>query len=91
MPDIGKLLWPRAVAVIGASTGIFGAIWAQAETRKVLKTIGAHVLDVELLIPNADSRFTGGRLDPEIETQLGELIGALIDAIQANRPSQRVV
>src|SRR3954466_6718493 len=31
-------------AVLGASTGLFGAVWAQAETRKVLKTIGAHVL-----------------------------------------------
>src|SRR5690349_23707561 len=26
----------KPVAVIGASTGLFGAVWAQAETRKVL-------------------------------------------------------
>lgn len=80
----------KPVAVIGASTGVFGAIWAQAETRKVLKAIGAQVLDVELPIPDAESRFTDGRLDPEIESQLGELIGALIDAIQAHRPSEDV-
>ena len=80
----------KPVAVIGASTGIFGAIWAQAETRKVLKAIGAQVLDVELPIPDAESRFRDGRLDPEIESQLGDLIGALIDAIHAHRPSEGV-
>jgi chromate reductase len=80
----------KPVAVIGASTGIFGATWAQAETRKVLKTIGADVLDDELPIRDAESRFRDGRLDPETESQLGELIGALIDAIQAHRPSEGV-
>ena len=38
----------KPVAVVGASTGLFGAIWAQAELRKVLKTIGSHVLEGEL-------------------------------------------
>jgi chromate reductase len=37
----------KPVAVIGASTGLFGAVWAQAEARKVLRTIGARVLDDE--------------------------------------------
>ena len=80
----------KPVAVIGASTGIFGATWAQAEARKVMKAIGAQVLDAELLIPDAESRFRDGRLDPEIGSQLGELIGALIDAIQAHRPTEDV-
>ena len=39
----------KPVAVIGASTGLFGAIWAQADLRKVLATAGAHVLDEELV------------------------------------------
>ena len=33
----------KPAAVIGASTGAFGAVWAQAELRKVLATIGARV------------------------------------------------
>src|SRR5919107_1062132 len=37
----------KPVAVMGASTGMFGAVWSQAETRKVLKAIGARVLDAE--------------------------------------------
>ena len=35
----------KPAAVIGASTGAFGAVWAQAELRKVLGTIGARVLE----------------------------------------------
>ena len=33
----------KPVAVIGASSGMFGAVWAQAELRKVLGAIGARV------------------------------------------------
>ena len=38
----------KPVAVVGASTGLFGAVWAQAEVRKVLGAIGARVIDREL-------------------------------------------
>jgi chromate reductase len=44
----------KPAAVIGASTGLFGAVWAQAELRKVLTTIGARVVDRELPIAQAD-------------------------------------
>src|SRR5947208_12543929 len=47
----------KPVAVIGASTGLFGAVWAQAETRKVLGIIGADVIDGELPVGQADSAF----------------------------------
>jgi NAD(P)H-dependent FMN reductase len=39
------VLRAKPVTVIGASTGIFGAVWAQAEVRKVLVAIGAHILE----------------------------------------------
>lgn len=53
----------KPVAVIGASTGLFGAVWAQAETRKVLGVIGADVIDHELPVDQADSAFADdGRL-----------------------------
>ena len=44
----------KPVAVIGASSGMFGAVWAQAELRKVLGAIGANVIDRELPVPMAD-------------------------------------
>jgi chromate reductase, NAD(P)H dehydrogenase (quinone) len=43
----------KPVAVIGASTGMFGAVWAQAELRKVLGAAGARVLEVELAVGHA--------------------------------------
>ena len=44
----------KPVAVIGASTGMFGAVWAQAETRKVASALGARVIDREVPVPTAD-------------------------------------
>jgi Predicted flavoprotein len=35
----------KPVAVIGSSAGAFGAVWAQAELRKVLGTMGARVAE----------------------------------------------
>ncbi len=47
----------KPVAVIGASTGMFGAAWAQAELRKSLGLAGARVLDEELAVPGAHEAF----------------------------------
>ncbi len=53
----------KPVAVIGASTGMFGAVWAQAELRKALGLAGARVLDQELAVPTAHEAFKDdGRL-----------------------------
>ena len=35
----------KPVAVVGASTGVFGAVWAQAELRRVLGATGARVIE----------------------------------------------
>ena len=48
----------KPVAVVGASTGLFGAVWAQAELRKVLSAIGASVIDRELPVGLAGDAFT---------------------------------
>src|SRR5205085_231950 len=68
----------KPVAVVGASTGAFGAVWAQAELRKVLATLGARVLDLELPIPHAHTRFQEGELsDDEIRANLAEAVEEL--------------
>src|SRR5205085_3416996 len=56
-PVATNVLRNKPVAVVGASTGAFGAAWAQAELRKVLAALGARVLDVELPVPHAHARF----------------------------------
>jgi chromate reductase, NAD(P)H dehydrogenase (quinone) len=83
-PHATNVLRGKPAAVVGASTGMFGAVWAQAETRKVLSTIGARVLDAELPVPEGDERFDaeGTLRDPEVEEQLAEVVGALVEAAE---------
>jgi len=47
----------KPAAVIGASTGMFGAVWAQAETRKVLRALGGRVVEMELPVAEADRQL----------------------------------
>ena len=62
-PFATNVLRGKPVAVIGASTGPFGAVWAQAELRRVLRTIGARVVERELAIAAAHAAFDpAGRL-----------------------------
>jgi chromate reductase len=71
----------KPVAVIGASTGMFGAVWAQAEARKVLGATGARVVDVELPVPRAEEAFAGDRLaDADLHESLAVVIDELIGA-----------
>ena len=53
-PFATNTLRNKPVAVMGASTAMFGAVWAQAELRKVLAAIGARVVDRELPVATAD-------------------------------------
>jgi chromate reductase len=82
-PD--NVLRDKPSAVIGASTGLFGAVWAQAEVRKVLRALGAHVLESELPVGLADTAFTeGGALaDPDLDARLGDLVGDLCREVRA--------
>ena len=90
-PHATNPLRGKPAAVVGASTGMFGAVWAQAEGRKVLSTIGARVLDAELPVAEADERFDAdGRLtDPEVEERLGEIVAELVEAAEARAEGLR--
>ena len=71
-------------AVIGASTGMFGAVWAQAETRKVLGALGGRVVEAELLVARADKQLAGGELElePPQSEQLQEILAELVSAVE---------
>jgi chromate reductase, NAD(P)H dehydrogenase (quinone) len=79
----------KPAAVVGASTGLFGAVWSQAETRKVLSATGAHVLDRELPVTEAADRFDAvGRLvDDEVFAQLCEVVDELCATMRERVPS----
>jgi chromate reductase len=80
----------KPVAVVGASTGAFGAVWAQAELRKVLGSTGARVIEGELALGRAMDRFDAdGRLnDHNLEDELREVVDELLAAAEPNRPGQ---
>ena len=77
----------KPVAVIGASTSVFGAIWAQAELRKVLRTIGARALEAELPVAAAHDAFDDhGRLrQPALAAALAATVCDLLE-----QPAQKV-
>jgi chromate reductase len=82
-PLATNVLRNKPVAVVGASTGAFGAAWAQAELRQVLAALGARVLDVELPVPHAHTRFEEGELtDEEIRAGLADAVTALVEEIR---------
>ncbi len=70
----------RPAAVVGASAGMFGAVWAQAELRKVLAAMGGRVVEEELPIGHAQELLVGDRLDlsPEQSHQLEEILAELV-------------
>ena len=70
----------KPVVVIGSSTGLFGAVWAQAETRKVLNALNAHVVEDELPVGLAAEAFAddGTLRDNELAGRLAELVDNLV-------------
>jgi chromate reductase len=74
----------KPAAAIGASTGMFGAVWAQAEARKVLGALGGRVVETELPVSRAADQYKDGRLElsPEQSQQLGELLAELVSEVE---------
>jgi chromate reductase len=75
----------KPAAVVGASTGLFGAVWAQAEARKVLATIGARVVDRELPIGQAHEALGADGLPRERDAldTLSATLDELIELAEA--------
>ena len=70
----------KPTLVVGASTGAFGAVWSQAELRKVLATAGARVVEADVAVGHAPTKFDelGALVDEELEDQLREAIDVLL-------------
>jgi chromate reductase len=79
-PAATSVLRNKPVAVIGASIGAFGAVWSQAELRKVLAAIGARVAEVEVAVGHADRRFgpDGGLSDRDLRDELRSALEILV-------------
>jgi chromate reductase len=75
----GASLRIKPSAVIGASTGMFGAVWAQAELRKALAAAGARVIDRELPVALAEEAFArdGTLAEEDQALELGGILAEL--------------
>jgi len=69
----------KPVAVIGTSSGMFGAVWAQAELRKVLAAMGARVAEVEVAVGRAQDKLDeeGNLLDDGVRAELRDALATL--------------
>src|SRR5581483_8320077 len=84
-PFATNVLRNKPVAVVGASAGAFGAVWAQAELRKVLAASGARVVEGDVAVGRAQDRFDAeGRLaDDDLREQLAEVVRVLVETAAA--------
>ena len=73
----------KPVAVIGSSAGAFGAVWAAAELRKVLGTMGARVTDAELAVGHANEKLDehGNLVDDDVRQGLRDALETLVAQI----------
>jgi chromate reductase len=76
----------KPVAVIGASMGMFGGVWAQADLRRILKIAGARVVETELPIAKAHDVFDeeGVLRDELLHARLQEIVAQLESEACAN-------
>jgi chromate reductase, NAD(P)H dehydrogenase (quinone) len=70
----------KPVAVLGASTNDYGAMWARADAKRILGRIGARVIDQEHGLPNAQLNLSDLGLDESSEHRdaLQEVVDALV-------------
>jgi chromate reductase len=71
-PRRDAVLRNKTVAVVGASTGQFGALWAQQDLKRILGVAGARVVGTEIPVGRAEERFDseGRLLDGEVFMEL---------------------
>jgi chromate reductase len=77
----GSSLQNKTVAVAGATTGQYGAIWAQQDLRRILGISGARVIAGELPVSRAQNVFdeSGALRDPLVAERLQAHLAALVD------------
>jgi chromate reductase len=78
-PVANNVFRNKPVAVIGSSSGMFGAVWAQAELRKVLAAMGARVAEVEVAVGRTQDKLDedGRLLDDAVRDQLRDALATL--------------
>jgi NAD(P)H-dependent FMN reductase len=84
----------KPVAVIGASHGQYGGVWAHDDARKSARVAGANVLDdLKLSVPAAHTRFASIHPvdDEEIAAMMPEILTSLAAAVPSRDASGSAV
>lgn len=83
-PRENAALRNKPVAVIGGSTGMFGAVWAQADARKALSSAGARVIDDEAPVPAVHEQVSGdGDLtEADVHDHLEAVLTHLVETVR---------
>jgi chromate reductase, NAD(P)H dehydrogenase (quinone) len=73
----------KPVAVISSSAGAFGGVWAAAELRKVLGTMGARVTEAELSVAHAQEKVSddGVISDDDVREGLRAALDTLVTSV----------
>jgi chromate reductase len=79
-PKFAAALVNKTVGVIGASTGQFGAMWAQQDLRKILGIAGARVVGESLPVARAHEV-----LPDLLQAQLHEVLQTLAEAVEPDQ------
>ena len=74
----------KPVAVLSSSTGMFGGVWAAAETRKVLGALGARTLEDTVAVAKAHERLADG-VDATLLDEMRTVVDALATAAEARQ------
>ena len=77
----------KPVAVLSSSTGMFGGVWAAAETRKVMGALGARTLEDTVAVAKADQRLANG-VDATLLDELRTVVDALAAAVDARQTAR---
>lgn len=78
----------KPVAVIGASNGRYGGMWAHDDARRAARIAGASVLDdVKLSVPRAATRFATSH--PADDQEIAAAIPAILATLAAAVPDRQ--
>ena len=77
----------KPVAVLSSSTGMFGGVWAAAETRKVMGALGARTLEDTVAVAKAHERLADG-VDATLLDELRTVVDALASAVESRETAR---
>ena len=83
-PRGSAVIFGKTAAVIGATTGAYGGVWAQADLRKSLGIAGARLVSAELAVGKAGEHLyaDGEIVDAETHERLEQVLADIAETVE---------